>query len=947
VNFAAGDPEATLLERESELELLSAALAAARAGDGALVTVEGPAGIGKTRLLRAACEEARVAGATTLRADGSELERGYVFGIARALFEPVLATADAGRRSALLDGPARLALPALGLGPTGRDAGVPADRETLQAVVHGLYWLTANLAAQEPVLLAVDDLHWADEASQRYLAYLARRLEGSSVALVVALRPAATGEDRPLAESFLEDDRAIALRPAPLSRAAVSAVAAARLGVPADPAFATACHHATGGNALLVRELMRALEGRGAAPDAAAAHIVPTMGPARVARAVLRRIDSLPAGAAALTQAVAVLGDRAPLDLAARLAGLDAATATQAAAALAAADVLADDVPLSFRHPVVREAVADAMPAVARASAHDRAARLLSERNAAPAAVAAHLLAATPAADAWVVERLRDAAREARAQGSPELAATYLARALAEPPVANARGAVLSELGSAQLAAGRPEGTRQLETAITLVEDPRRRARLALELADWLVPTFRWAAAAATARRARQDLGDRDRELGLLLDGLLAVCARMDPSIGSDEAERLRRRAPQLTGDTPAERYVLACAAALTPDDTADEHARTAELMIATARGGVRPPGMPGTDIATTLMRAGRFDQADAFVAADIEAARRDGRVATYAVLVGMRGYLQVDRGQLLLAEADLRAALELAEEVGGPAGSLAALLALVHAEQGRLEDAERLLHEHAMTGQLPELQMMTPVLYGRARVRALQGRREQALTDAIEVGRRYEQLGIQRAVPAWRSLAAVQLQALGDSDRARELISEELALAERWGTPLAIGLALRGAGLIERDVERLAAAVDALEDSPARLEVARAQVDLGAALRRSGRRADARVPLRAGMDLAHACGATRLAEKARDELRGTGARPRRLALSGAQSLTAAERRIADLASTGLTNRRIAQELFVTTATVETHLRHVFQKLDVRSRDQLAAALAAPEPPPT
>jgi DNA-binding CsgD family transcriptional regulator/tetratricopeptide (TPR) repeat protein len=670
------------------------------------------------------------------------------------------------------------------------------------------------------------------------------------------------------------------------------------------------------------------------------------MGPERVARGVLRRINSLPAGAAALTQAVAVLADRAPVDLAARLAGLDTATAEKAAAALAAADLLGDDVLLSFCHPVVRKAVADAMPAVAWASAHGRAARLLSERHAAPAAVATHLLAAAPAADAWVVERLREAAREARAQGAPELAATHLARALAEPPAASARAAVLSELGSAQLAAGRPEGARQLEAAIALVEDPRRCARLALELSEWLVPMFRWAEAAASARRARQALGDRDRELGLLLDGLLAICARMDPRIGRGDIERLRRRAAELAGDTPAECYVLASVAAVTPDDTAEEHARTAELMIASANsGGVRPPGSPGTDIATNLMRAGRFEQAEAFVGAGIEAARRDGRVASYALLIGMRGYLQLERGQLLPAEADLRAALELTEELGGPAGSLAVLLALVHAEQGRLQDAERLLDEHAMTGQLPEHQVMTPVLYARARVRAIQGRREHALTDAIEVGRRYQRLGIRRAVPAWRSLAAVQAQALGDSGQARELIADEVALAERWGTPLAIGLALRGAGLVERDVERLATAVGALEDSPARLELARAQLDLGAALRRSGRRADARAPLRAGMDLAHACGATRLAEHARDELRATGARPRRLALSGAQSLTAAERRVAELASAGLTNRRIAQELFVTTATVETHLRHTFQKLDVRSRDQLAAALAAPGRP--
>ena len=310
-----------------------------------------------------------------------------------------------------------------------------------------------------------------------------------------------------------------------------------------------------------------------------------------------------------------------------------------------------------------------------------------------------------------------------------------------------------------------------------------------------------------------------------------------------------------------------------------------------------------------------------------------------------MRGALALERGELAPAEADFQAALELAEEPSGLAARLGVLLALVNAEQGRLEEAERLLDDHGMGRPMPEYQAMNPVLYGRARTRALQGRRELALADALEMGRRYEGLGIRRAVPAWRSLAATQLKALNGNGRARELISEEVTLAERWGTPFAIGLALRAAGLVEDDAERLAAAVGVLEASPARLELARARVDLGAALRRSGRRAEARAPLRAGMDLAHSCGALGLAERAREELRATGARPRRLALSGAQALTAAERRVAEMAADGLTNRRIAQELFVTTATVETHLRHSFQKLDVHSRRQLAAALAAPVRP--
>ncbi len=170
--------------------------------------------------------------------------------------------------------------------------------------------------------------------------------------------------------------------------------------------------------------------------------------------------------------------------------------------------------------------------------------------------------------------------------------------------------------------------------------------------------------------------------------------------------------------------------------------------------------------------------------------------------------------------------------------------------------------------------------------------------------------------------------------------MQEELELAERWGTPLARGLALRGLGLVTGDAGALAAAVDALDGSPHRLELARARVDHGAALRRAGRRSEAREPLRLGMDGAHACGARPLAERARTELLATGARPRRLALAGRDALTPSERRIAALAADGLTNRQIAQALFVTTATVETHLRHAFRKLDVRSRADLPAHLS-------
>jgi DNA-binding CsgD family transcriptional regulator len=193
----------------------------------------------------------------------------------------------------------------------------------------------------------------------------------------------------------------------------------------------------------------------------------------------------------------------------------------------------------------------------------------------------------------------------------------------------------------------------------------------------------------------------------------------------------------------------------------------------------------------------------------------------------------------------------------------------------------------------------------------------------------------------SWRSALALAL-AHHDHDRARRLASDELQDARLSGSPRAIGVALRTLALLEggeQAIDYLGEAVERLEPSYARLEHARALVDLGAALRRANRRVACREPLRAGLELAHRCGATRLRERAQIELQATGARPRRVFTSGAGALTTAERRVADLAVQGMTNPDIAQTLFVTINTVEGHLRHAYQKLSIHSRSQLREAL--------
>jgi DNA-binding CsgD family transcriptional regulator len=193
-----------------------------------------------------------------------------------------------------------------------------------------------------------------------------------------------------------------------------------------------------------------------------------------------------------------------------------------------------------------------------------------------------------------------------------------------------------------------------------------------------------------------------------------------------------------------------------------------------------------------------------------------------------------------------------------------------------------------------------------------------------------------------WRAPAAIALQRLGEEAQARTLAAEQLELARRWGTRSDVGAALRLSARVdgERRIALLEESIGLLETAPWRLELARALADYGAALRVARRRSDAHEPLRRAAELADACGARALRTRAVDGLAALGDRPRKLMFSGAESLTASERRIAELAARGASNREIAQDLFVTPKTVENHLGRVYMKLGIKGRRELAAALA-------
>ncbi len=223
----------------------------------------------------------------------------------------------------------------------------------------------------------------------------------------------------------------------------------------------------------------------------------------------------------------------------------------------------------------------------------------------------------------------------------------------------------------------------------------------------------------------------------------------------------------------------------------------------------------------------------------------------------------------------------------------------------------------------------------------------ERSWLEALAASDRYRATLRERVVnPAWapwRSLRAQALAGLGRHEEAIELLEQELGWARRWGAPGPVSRALRLLGTIgsEERVDALREAVEVADGSGARLERAQALVALGSALRRSREPSAAREPLRRGLELAAQCGALPLADQARTELYAAGGRPKRDVLTGPDSLTPSEGRIAELAADGQGNREIAQALFVTPKTVEFHLTSVYRKLGISTRAQLSRALAS------
>ena len=936
-------PSEEMVDRDREVQVMAGALADALDGQGRLLLIHGPAGIGKSRLLQEVRRTATEKGALVLTARGSQLERDFGFGAVRQLFEGTVT--DPERRSRLLAGAAASASGVFGdVPPSDTDdsgAGAATARpDGSFAILHGLYWLTVNLTADQPVVLAVDDIQWCDSGSVRALAFLLRRLEGLPVLIAATLRTGETHDDDALLSELAEDLATVSVHPGPLGPEGTAHLVRARLGDNAHERFVAACHRTTAGNPLLLRQLLRALQVEGVRPDAAHADTVNAIGSRAVSSMVLMRLRRLPAACTAVARAVAVLGDGAELPVVAALAQLDEEQTAAAIAVLARAEVVRVDQPLGFVHPLVGEAVYQDLSPGERDLAHERAARVLIGLGASPEQVAAHLLLAPRRGNQEAVAALRHAAETAAERGVADAAKTYLQRAMAEPPRAEDRPGLLVELGRLGTMTDGPAAMASLKEAYANVIDPTLRAEVAIMLARTMVFAGSPGEATGFARVAAAELPDDQDDAK---QGLLAL-ERIGGYMHGLPPQEWLVGAPEVRGDGVGA-HMLAATLAWEELVTCGDRRRSLELaQFAVAGGGLQStdPGLLWV-VATFVQEMCDESSGDFWDRTLAQAYARGSLFSSLSV--------HLWRGHMLWHHGNLREALQSvhtsndqskawgAPIVGVPYGQAFVIGILL--EQGEIEQARRYVDPILLQPRFGDGARL--VQENVSRLLAAEGRYEEAL-QGLDVAETMQTIVDNPVWRPWRTYRAPVLAALGRVDEARELMVEEVRLARQWGAPSVLGRTLRvaaelgGPGAEETARE----ALELLEPSVARFELACAQL---AVARVSQDAAERETLLRTTLDLSLECGSPGLYRQVAAELAADGievpADP-----ASVFTPTQTERRIISAVANGYSHRDIAEALFLTPGRVERTLAELRAGLGAATDDELPALLAAGTRPP-
>jgi DNA-binding CsgD family transcriptional regulator len=927
-----------LIERAVELDVLDGAVARLGAGEGSVVVIEASAGLGKTALLEDAEERLTAAGCRVRRAAPGPLERHFPFGVVRALLEGPLRDASERERTRLLDGAAEPA------GALLLDGTVPGGDATM-LIAHSVLWLCSAMADDRPLALVIDDAHWADRPSLEVLSYLARRIGDLPLLIVLAAR-----SDDPDAASGLLSllggvREATVLHPQPLT--SQGAVALIHRVAPETPIeVCRNAHRTVAGNPWLLGELSRQIAVHGSAAIDDARDDTPRA--TAIARNVVRRrLAGLTPGDRAVAEAFAVIGEGAPDHIVAAVSGIALGDLAASRDALLAAGLLAPD-GSGFAHNLIAGAIAEDLPPARCEDLHRETARALMAAGGDTDLIAGHLLRCGPHSDPEVSALLLRAATDAAQRGAPHTAAAYLERALRERAPADDRGRILSQLAMVAFDAGLPDSRERLREALRVADDRDSRIEVLTRLAALNVVDVDEPGLAKLFAAELEAEADPQARLAIeaaVLDALITVPERhverawrvATIDLGAVEDTELRRTILAHRAWVGIERGrpdAAACAAlaleALDGDELLHNAWRRAAYHLALR----------------TLVMTDRGDDAARAIARLRAHATDRGSLRLRAAASWYAADLALRRGRVADAENHARTVFDLVDEdVSVLTEGAATVLVYALAERGAFDEARELLADRALDGGLDGMPWESAVLHARARLWLAEGDYQRALAEARESGARRDRRG--RPNPTWtpwRATAALALAHLGRRDEAAALAGAELLLAERFGAPVPIARALHARAVAEPDPEARIAlcerAIAVVADAPGLLEVVSARLELGSTLAYIGRRVDAREALRPALADADAAGAVLLADRARRELVATGLRPRRAALEGTAALTPRQRQVCELAAAGKANRTIAQELFLSIKTVETHLAAVYSKLGVSTRSELAQHLA-------
>ncbi|SDG51035.1 regulatory protein, luxR family [Lentzea fradiae] len=923
----------TLYERGPELYVVADALRAAERGYGRLVVVSGPVGIGKSALLDHLPAVAEEHGARVAHATCVPLEQDFAFGVVRQLLEPAFTAASDEVRDRWLAGPASSALllftddlmrPSDDLD----DPGSPDDDRQVggvwQVVLDGLVRMLGTMSAEQPLLLLVDDLQWADTLSLRLLGHLVRRMVDLRVTVVATV---GEGDPRANRASVRDVVRAAThtLWLGPLSAASVAHLVRDEFGEPGDEEFVLACHEAAAGNPMFLKAVLTGMRQSGYPPRSEVAGTARSLSPSHLLDRLSGRLSAQPTWIKRFAKAMVVLGHHGDAALITGLAELDPVGSAEAVRLLSRLGLVVGEDPPRFVHVVVREAVEQMMTAAEVDRLHRRAAVLLYDSGFSSEHVAAHLLAATGKCEPWAIEVLRASAETALNRGAPEVAARYLRRALLDsPPGTAGRALLLVELATVEVEFDTQAALRHMSQGVPFLESSRDRALALVRIPPALLATATQPMIDVLTQVAGE-LADpdrvpaADRELALCLEARLRFTRSRHAGHLVDAVDRLRRAGPELPLDSRGERElasVLLFAATVTGDFPASEALRLGRRLLDLEPASTRTAHAAVPLLITALLAAGPPEEVRGWLDLALDWATRMSSPSCQATIGAKYALVLARVGKPAEASVVAASALEaVSRDWSSPAAGPDASLALAAIEADDVLLAEQILDRCG--GAEPRLSASWTVHLLRGWLSARAGDHAAALDHLMDCGRSLDLMGwTNPAVLPWRGWAAGLLHELGRQAEALELAEDELTRALVWGAPATVGRALRIKGMItegQAGVDLLREAAAVLEDAGDALELTRVSAALE---RRSGGSSRKGRPVPVGVEPWFGAG-----------------RPT------STTLTKTERRVAGLAARGFTNQEIAQEFGVSSRAVEKHLTNSYRKLGVTGRSGLPAAL--------